>query len=158
MKRVVLALVSTVTGLVMLLGFKTHSTAAPVALGSTGTSSTGTGSTGSTGGATSAGPSAPGTTTSKIRTVNGHAAHTPYGPVQVQVQLSGSKITNVQVLQHPTASGQDQQINGYALPILINETMTVQSAHIDSVSGATYTSDGYIRSLQGALDQAGITR
>ena len=60
------------------------------------------------------------------------------------------------MLQYPTGNGTDQQINSYALPILIQETMDAQSANIDMVSGATVTSDGYLQSLQSALDQAGL--
>jgi uncharacterized protein with FMN-binding domain len=58
------------------------------------------------------------------------------------------------VLQYPNGNHRDQEINDYALPILIDETTKAQSAQIDMVSGATVTSDGYIRSLQSALDQA----
>ena len=60
------------------------------------------------------------------------------------------------MLQYPTGNGRDEQINGYALPILIQETLDGQSAEIDMVSGATVTSVGYLQSLQSALDQAGL--
>ena len=56
----------------------------------------------------------------------------------------------------PDASGRDQEINSEAVPELVQETMQAQSAQIDMVSGATYTSDGYVTSLQSALDQAGV--
>ena len=81
---------------------------------------------------------------------------TQWGPVQVEVSLSGSKITGVAVLQYPDSNSRDAQINGYALPILVDETMSAQSANVDMVSGATYTSVGYQQSLQSALDQAGL--
>ena len=58
-------------------------------------------------------------------------------------------------LQYPAATREDQ-INAYALPILIQETIDAQSAQIDMVSGATVTSTGYVQSLQSALDQAGL--
>jgi uncharacterized protein with FMN-binding domain len=76
--------------------------------------------------------------------------------VQVAVSIAGSKITGVSVLQYPDSNGTDAQINGYALPILVDETMSAQSANIDMVSGATVTSVGYQQSLQSALDQAGL--
>jgi uncharacterized protein with FMN-binding domain len=57
-------------------------------------------------------------------------------------------------VQYPQANGRDQQINAYALPILAQEVTQAQSANIDAVSGATVTSDGYIQSLQSAIDQA----
>jgi uncharacterized protein with FMN-binding domain len=71
----------------------------------------------------------------------------------VQIKVNGTTITNVSVLQYPDASSRDIQINNHALPILINETLQAQSAKIAMVSGATYTSNGYIGSLQSALDQ-----
>jgi uncharacterized protein with FMN-binding domain len=76
--------------------------------------------------------------------------------VQVQLTVAGGKITAVQVVQYPDSNGRDQEINAQALPILVKETLSAQSAKIDMVSGATYTSDGYLTSLQSALDQAGL--
>jgi uncharacterized protein with FMN-binding domain len=75
--------------------------------------------------------------------------------VQVQITLTGGKLTAVDVLRVPEDNPKDQQINDYAVPVLKQEALTAQSASIDSVSGATYTSDGYIRSLQSALDKSG---
>ena len=86
-------------------------------------------------------------------TLTGTAAQTRWGPVQVQLTMSGSTITNVTVLQSPSGNGRDVEINDNALPILIKETLAAQSASIDMVSGATVTSDGYLTSLQSALDQ-----
>ena len=60
------------------------------------------------------------------------------------------------MLQSPSGNGRDLEINGRALPVLMQETIDAQSAKIDMVSGATVTSDGYLPSLQSALDQAGI--
>jgi uncharacterized protein with FMN-binding domain len=89
--------------------------------------------------------------------VKGEVAQTRWGPVQVELTVSGSKkITRVRVLQYPNDNGRDVEINNYALPILMQETTDQQSAQIDMVSGATVTSDGYLRSLQSALDQAGL--
>jgi uncharacterized protein with FMN-binding domain len=62
----------------------------------------------------------------------------------------------VSVLQSPNGNPRDQEINAYALPILVQESLDAQSANIDMVSGATVTSDGYLQSLQGALDKAGL--
>lgn len=80
------------------------------------------------------------------------------GPVQVQVQVkvNGGKLADVSVLQSPNGNPRDQEINAYALPILVQESLDAQSANIDMVSGATVTSDGYLQSLQGALDKAGL--
>jgi uncharacterized protein with FMN-binding domain len=72
------------------------------------------------------------------------------------VTVANRKITNVSVPVYPNGNGRDAEINAQALPILIQETLHAQSAQIDMVSGATVTSDGYLQSLQSALDKAGI--
>lgn len=90
------------------------------------------------------------------RTVTGDAAPTQWGPVQVQLTVSDGRITAVTVLQSPSGNPRDIQINDQALPILVDETTSAQSADIDVVSGATVTSDGYISSLQSAIDQADL--
>lgn len=86
--------------------------------------------------------------------VNGTVAQTRWGPVQVQVHIGGSKITDVAALQVPNGNNRDYEINSYAVPQLRSEVLTAQSANIDVVSGATVTSEGYINSLQAALDSA----
>ena len=88
--------------------------------------------------------------------MTGSVAQTRWGPVQVELTVAGGKITKVSVLQYPSGNGKDQEINSYALPILVQETVDAQSASIDMVSGATVTSDGYLQSLQSALDQANL--
>jgi uncharacterized protein with FMN-binding domain len=75
--------------------------------------------------------------------------------MQVKVTLEGQKITNVSVVQETNDGQESQQIDSFSVPKLNAETLTAQSARIDTVSGATQTSDGYIGSLQSALDQAG---
>jgi uncharacterized protein with FMN-binding domain len=80
--------------------------------------------------------------------------NTRYGPVQVQITVSGGQITQVDVPEYPTESPRDQQINSQAVPMLVSETTSAQSANISMISGATYTSQGYTQSLQSALDQA----
>jgi uncharacterized protein with FMN-binding domain len=89
-------------------------------------------------------------------TVTGSVEDTQWGPVQVELSIAGGRISDVEVVQYPHGNGRDLQINTYALPQLIQETLAAQSAQIDMVSGATITSDGYVRSLQSALDQAGL--
>jgi uncharacterized protein with FMN-binding domain len=178
MKRIVLWLMSTLTVLVLLFGYhtSTSSTAAaqgarssvqaPVS-GGTSTSSSAGSAAASPSSAAAAAPSsaaaassssaaaaAPSTATAS--TVTGTVAQTRWGPVQVQLTVASRKITNVAVLQYPSGNGRDQEINAQALPILIQETLDNQSAQIDMVSGATVTSDGYLQSLQSALDQAGL--
>ncbi|TQK50716.1 uncharacterized protein with FMN-binding domain [Streptomyces sp. SLBN-118] len=87
-------------------------------------------------------------------TFTGNPVETQYGTVQVAVTLAKGKISAVKVLQAPDQNGRDQQITDYAVPRLTQEAIGAQSAQIDAVSGASYTSQGYIQSLQSALDQA----
>ena len=87
--------------------------------------------------------------------MTGKVVSTPYGQVEVQIIVDNGKITDVQALKLPT-NGNSGQISDYVKPILASEALQAQSANIDIVSGATYTSMGYARSLQSALDQAGI--
>jgi len=88
------------------------------------------------------------------RTVTGAVETTLYGPMQVKVTLDGTKITNVAVVQETNDGQESQSIDAFSIPKLTAETLTAQSARIDTVSGATTTSTGYIGSLQSALDQA----
>jgi uncharacterized protein with FMN-binding domain len=90
-------------------------------------------------------------------TVTGAVAQTRWGPVQVRLTLADGKITAVDVVQYPDGNGRDREINADALPVLVQETISAQSADVDMVSGATVTSTGYLQSLQSALDQAGLT-
>ncbi|TQM64569.1 FMN-binding protein [Humibacillus xanthopallidus] len=87
-------------------------------------------------------------------TVLGGAADTPFGTVQVKVSYTGTKITNVRAVQLTDSSQHSVSISAYAAPILRQEALAAQSAQIDVVSGATYTSEGYIQSLQSAIDAA----
>ncbi|MFF9088782.1 FMN-binding protein [Streptomyces sp. NPDC014991] len=90
------------------------------------------------------------------RTVTGDTVQTRWGPVQVRVTLGSGRLTDVTAVSCPRDNPRDREINGYALPQLRREALTAQSAQIDTVSGATYTSDGYRQSLQSALDSAGL--
>jgi uncharacterized protein with FMN-binding domain len=99
-------------------------------------------------------PASGGSKTGQNVVVNGTVAQTRWGPVQVQVRIAGGKISEVTVLQQPNGNRRDVEINSYALPVLHDEVLNAQSAQIDTVSGATVTSNGYIQSLQSALDTA----
>ena len=95
-----------------------------------------------------------GTAAAGAKVLTGAVDNTSYGPMQVQVTMAGSKITGVKVLQQTNTGSLSQQIDANATPQLTKETLAAQSARIDAVSGASYTSAGYIKSLQSALDQA----
>lgn len=168
MKRIALAIAGTVAGLAALLSFKTHSAlgtgALPKALAPSSTPSASAPSTLSP--STSAPPkpgksSAPSSssqssTSTGTRTISGQPIQTPYGVVQVQVVVSGKQIKNVSYLQLTAYDPRSQEINSAAAPILVQQTISAQSSQIDGVSGATYTSEGYLQSLQSALDQVGL--
>lgn len=115
----------------------------------TGTATSGSGSSGSTG-STASGSS----TALTDGTFTGSTANTQFGPVQVQVTIASGKITEVKALQLTNYGGRSVQISNYAAPILRSEVLKAQSAKVSTVSGATYTSDGYLSSLQSALDKA----
>ncbi|WP_349308094.1 FMN-binding protein [Pseudofrankia sp. BMG5.36] len=125
---------------------------------STGPDRTGSGGAESTAGATAgAGPGSPSASgPSSPRTVIGDAIDTKYGPVQVQLVVTDNKITDVIALVLPNRLWRDIQINNEAVPILRQEVLDIQSARIDQVSGASYTSSGYAWSVQSAIDKAGL--
>ncbi|MFJ3774771.1 FMN-binding protein [Streptomyces sp. NPDC090075] len=165
LRRVLLASATTVSGIVLLLALKPHTgptvvtdsvapapsssaSAAPEASSGTG------GSTKSSGGSTKSSGGSTKSTGSK--TVTGDTVQTRWGPVQVRITVKNGKITDVTALQYPSDNPRDQEINSYALPQLRSEALSAQSASIDTVSGATYTSQGYQQSLQSALDSAGL--
>jgi uncharacterized protein with FMN-binding domain len=174
MRRAILTLGSTAAGLAALLSFKTHSSVAAVA--DPGSSPAAASASASGAPTASAAPTkakakasstaspmkAKPTTTAgamsgstATRTITGAVETTMFGPMQVKVTLEGQKITNVSVVQETNDGQESQQIDSFSVPKLNAETLTAQSARIDTVSGATQTSDGYIGSLQSALDQAG---
>jgi len=147
-RRIVLWSMSTLTVVVLLFGYHTSTSSTSVSAESSAVTPVGSGtstsdgtSTGSSGGST----------------VTGAAADTRWGPVQVQLTVTDGKITDVEVVEYPDGNGKDQQINARALPVLVQATLDAQSADIDMVSGATVTSEGYLESLQSALDQAGLS-
>jgi uncharacterized protein with FMN-binding domain len=105
----------------------------------------------------SASSSAAAGSSSGTKTYTGSTASTRWGDVQVTITVTNGKITGVQVPVYPNNNGRDQEINASALPVLTQETLTAQNANIDTVSGATVTSDGYRQSLQSALDAAHLS-
>ena len=146
-RRILLSTLATVTGVLLLLGLKPHTT------GGTRSVAVRPEAPAPTPSASAASPSTGGST--GTRTVEGDAVQTRYGPVQLRVTLNGGRITAVSVVRVPDGSPRDQEIAGFAVPRLTQEVLAAQSADVDTVSGATYTSEGYLRSLQSALDKAG---
>jgi uncharacterized protein with FMN-binding domain len=151
MRRITLVVVSTLAALVLLFSYRT----------STGGALAGTTSAAAAPGVVPDAASPPSgapsrSPTTRTTTVNGTAVRTRWGPVHIQAKILDKKITDVRVLQRPTGSGRDDQINSYVLPKLRQQVLQAQSARIDGVSGATVTSDGYRESLQVALDAAHV--
>ena len=77
-----------------------------------------------------------------------------FGDVQVKVVVKSGRIVDIQTPVMPFDRARSQEISQEAAPLLHDEVVQAQSAQIDSLSGATYTSDAYAQSLQSALDQA----
>jgi uncharacterized protein with FMN-binding domain len=159
MKRVALTIVATITGLVLLLQYKTPPSGAgrPAALAPVSPTSSGA--------SASPGPSprhahrthhgrspSASPTTSTTQTALGSTVTTRYGPVQVKVTETSNRITDITAVKLPSQDAHSQSIAAYAAPKLRQEAITANSARINVVSGATYTSDGYAQSLQSALD------
>lgn len=161
MRRIVLWFLTTVSTVVLLLGYKTSTSSQLPAVTASGTGAptttaprtTSSGATPSTGATTASGSGSALPATAN-GTFTGTTADTRWGPVQTRVTVASGRITAVDVVQYPDGNGHDREINADALPQLVDETIQAQSANIDMVSGATVTSDGYVESLQSALDQA----
>jgi uncharacterized protein with FMN-binding domain len=181
MRRITLWALSTLTTLVLLFSYHTStggsgttlaagsSVQAPAAAGTdsgttdsgttdsgttdSGTADSGTTDSGTTGsGSTDSGTADSGSTAST--TYTGDSVQTRWGPVQVRITVVDGKITASEAVVYPNGNHEDEQINSFALPVLNQEAVSAQSADIDMVSGATVTSEGYLSSLQSAIDQA----
>jgi uncharacterized protein with FMN-binding domain len=141
-RRVVLATAATVSGVVLLLSLKPSSDPASAAAGGAAPQQTAAAQESPQGGAQAAGSG----------TVTGDAVQTQYGAVQVRLTVSNGKITKSEAVQAPKGGTSDQK-TALSVPKLNQEAVAAGSADIDSVSGATYTSNGYKKSLQSALDK-----
>jgi uncharacterized protein with FMN-binding domain len=161
MRRVVPALILTVIGLVGLAAFKSS---APVtnahasglkAAASRGPTSTAPAATAPPPAGTGTRPATPGSTAAPAaQTYDGDPVDNRYGTVQVRITVRGKQITAIEPIQMPFDRSRSQYISEQAAPYLHDEVLQAQSAHIDVVSGATYTSESYTQSLQSALDKA----
>lgn len=118
--------------------------------GSIGSSSSGSSASGST----SSGSS--GSASSGSQTFTGPTVSTRWGPVQVAITVSNGRLTEVSTVRLPSGDHRSAQISSYAGPMLVQQALTAQSAQIDGVSGATYTTTGFRQSLMAALTEAGL--
>jgi uncharacterized protein with FMN-binding domain len=169
MKRAPLfVLAGTAAGLAGVLSFHTRpltsaalaSPASPAALSTHGQGSGGQGSGGQRKGPAarkrSAGPASVPTAPAGVRSVVGATEQYGYGQLAVKVSVRGSRITDVTVPVIQVAEQYSQQLAGQAFPVLRSEVLSAQTARINGVSGATYTSEAYAASLQAALDKLHI--
>jgi uncharacterized protein with FMN-binding domain len=160
MRRITLWLFSTVSALVLLFSYRTST------MGAGGeTPNAAAGPDAAAARAATAGPTRAPTTSSSAAakastgdgSYQGSLTQTRWGPIQVAITIVGGKITDVAVPIYPNDNHRDQEINSYALPELRQATLSAQSANVDTVSGATVTSDGYKQSLQAAIDAAHLS-
>jgi uncharacterized protein with FMN-binding domain len=161
MRGIVTFILSTITILVLLFGYHTSANNGVVAASAVVQQPTSSepapapGPTPRSGSSNGGGSTAPKPSpTPSPAAYTGDVADTQWGPVQVQITVRGGRITRARAVQYPQGSNNDAQINGYALPLLDREVVQKQSVSIDTISGATVTSDGYLQSLQSAIDQA----
>jgi uncharacterized protein with FMN-binding domain len=145
MRRAPIVLTATAAGLAAVLSFKPHQPSLSQAASPAPTST-----------ATPAATATATSTSTATRTATGDVEPTQYGNAQVRVTVSGGKITKIEALQLQGNDPKSVMISGYAEPILRASALSKQSADIDIVSGATYTSESYKASLQSALDKLGM--
>ncbi|TSE00106.1 FMN-binding protein [Skermania sp. ID1734] len=148
MRRITMGLLATLSSLVLLFSYRTSTSSHPTPAPTATTSAVATTATSN--------PAPAQDVSLDNRTVTGTAVDTRYGPVQVQITVSGGKITAATATQVPDNIGREREIVATAVPVLEQETVQAQSADIDMVSGASYTSEGYVESLQSAIDQANL--
>ncbi|MBK9697936.1 MAG: FMN-binding protein [Propionibacteriaceae bacterium] len=169
MRRITMIITSTIAAVVLLFSYRTSTnataanpataedTTTPTSGSTAGTTVTPSATSSSTSSDSSSGSSSSGSASSSALnsgTFTGDAVTTRWGVVQVQITVADGTITAAKALQYPNENGKDQQINAYAIPLLNSEVTQAQSAEIDAVSGATVTSNGYLQSLQSAIDAA----
>ncbi|MEU9188383.1 FMN-binding protein [Streptomyces sp. NPDC048484] len=148
MRRIVLAGAATVSGIVLLLSLKPASDPAAASADGAPQGQQSAAPQGSGGAQAAAG--------AQSQMLTGDVVKTDYGNVQVRITVAGGKITSAAALQSPTG-GRSTTVSTDAVPKLNKAAVTAGTADIDAVSGATYTSGGYKKSLQSALDKAGAT-
>lgn len=164
MKRSTLVAISTVAGVAGVLGFNpkgvdpnslsmvsTDSTTTPNSSTDITTAPKATTESATT--TQSATPSPAQISSSANGTITGQTIQTHWGPVQLSATFSNGQITAIDALQYPSKDGRSLQISRYSIPILNQQALSAQSANIQGVSGATFTSLGYQQSLQSILDQ-----
>jgi uncharacterized protein with FMN-binding domain len=140
------ALALTAAGSALIVGFQVPGTGAAPAASTDGSSATGTPTGDAAGVSTTTGQYADGT-------YLGAAVDEPWGVFQVQATVSGGQLVDVTIVTAPT-DRHSSRINNSSIPTLTSQALASQSADVDVISGATWTSESYASSLQAALDAA----
>jgi uncharacterized protein with FMN-binding domain len=164
MRRAPIVVSATIAGTAAVLAFHPRTPAVPTATASTAAAAssaaqsagTSSGTTGGTGTGTGTGTGAAGTGAGVSGTATGDSVATRYGNAQVRVTVKDGKIVQIDALQLQANDPRSVQISSTAAPILQQEALAAQTAGVDAVSGATYTSASYTQSLQSALDKLGF--
>ena len=162
MRRAPIVVSATIAGTAAVLAFHPRTPTVPTATASTASAAssaaqsagTSSGTTGGTG--TGTGTGAAGTGAGVSGTATGDSIATRYGNAQVRVTVKDGKIVQIDALQLQANDPRSVQISSTAAPILQQEALAAQTAGVDAVSGATYTSASYTQSLQSALDKLGF--
>jgi uncharacterized protein with FMN-binding domain len=164
MRRIVIAALGTVTALVLLFSYNTSQNRGTSTISAVGPAGGGDASSAanedsggqSEGTGDKAAAGSGGKKKAKGKTFTGDEIETKYGPVQVEITVSKGKITKAEAVTFPTGTPKHEEVNSRALPILNDEVIDAQNAEVDAVSGATSTSEGYVESLQAAIDAANL--
>ncbi len=164
MRRIVIAVAGTVTGLVLLFSYPTSlnrsASVATAAAGEGSGTTTGAGSSSkpARSESTASESTEPGSTlsTGDSGSFEGDSVQTRFGTVQVEIVVADGVVSSAEAVQYPSRDRESRQINAWAVPVLNDEVVSAQSATISMVSGATVTSAAYLRSLQSAFDAAGL--
>jgi uncharacterized protein with FMN-binding domain len=164
MRRIVVAALGTVTALVLLFSYNTSQRNSGGSVSAIGPATAGGGDAAAASNSESESSESDPTPSAssgkkkaaKSKTYTGSEVETQYGPVQVEITVAKGKITKAEAVKFPTGTPKHEEVNSEALPILAEEAVDAQDADIDAVSGATSTSEGYVESLQAALDEANL--
>ena len=157
MRRSPIVIAATIAGTAGVLAFHAQTPAiqnATAASTASKTTTSGSGTSSSSGSGSGSGSS--GSSTTASGTATGDAVDTRYGSAQVRVTVKNGKIVAVDALQLQSNDPHSQQISSSSAPVLQQEVLTKQSADVDAVSGATFTSASYTQSVQSALDKLGF--
>ena len=156
MRRAPIVVSATIAGTAAVLAFHPRTPTVPTATASTASGASSAAQSAGTSSSTTGGTSAAGTGTGVSGTATGDSIATRYGNAQVRVTVKDGKIVQIDALQLQANDPRSVQISSTAAPILQQEALAAQTAGVDAVSGATYTSASYTQSLQSALDKLGF--